>query len=34
LSEDDINLTNTTSEKADLIAGSASQFYRLSNIGR
>jgi len=32
--EDEIDLTNTTSEKADLFAGSASRFYRLSNIGR
>ena len=33
LLEDDVSLTNTTSEKADLFAGSASRFYRLSNNG-
>jgi len=31
--EDDVSLTNTMSEKADLFAGTASRFYRLSNIG-
>jgi hypothetical protein len=31
--KDDINFTNTTSQKADLFCGTASRFYRLSNIG-